>query len=306
MENIELFTNELTEEIIHVLKGENFKDNFKLIVSKEFSYILDSEKDVFFKSQAYENLKTKMTKQILEGGHSEIFKQQLSEVINQNLQNLEKSKYTLSEILPPSFTNSIKVYIYNESPKIIATIKEFINNPKTQRKLKEEISKSINGFNPMVAKFINANSIHAKVMEGINSYFDNQSNIMNIITSINSGIDNFMKKEISEFFIYFPQEGKNALAESLCSTIIENIFTESFVSSTIIRLEQNILNNPKNNINVNFSMSTLSSTLVSKFIDDYYDISLDMDNTRKLIRLFSEEIVNKLLEMPLKNFLIAE
>jgi probable phosphoglycerate mutase len=47
-------------------------------------------------------------------------------------------------------------------------------------------------------------------------------------------------------------------------------------------------------------------TRVSKFIDDYYDISLDMDNTRKLIRLFSEEIVNKLLEMPLKNFLIAE
>lgn len=303
MENIELYTNELTQHIIHILKDENFKNNFKAIVSKEFSYILDSEKDVFFKSQAYETLKSKLTQQILDASHSKVFKEQLSEAINKNLQNLEKSKYILSDIFPPSFTNGIKVYIYNESPKLVAAIKEFINSPKTQCKIKEEINNSINNFNPMVAKFINGNSIHAKIMESINLYFDNQSNIMIIITKINSSIDNFMKKSVSEFFIYFPQEGKNALVDSLCSTILDNIFTESFISSTMKNIEYNILTNDKI---INFSLTDLSNKLVCKFIDDYYDMSLDMNNSKELIQIFSKEIVNKLLEMPLKNFLIQE
>lgn len=127
------------------------------------------------------------------------------------LEALEKSDKTLKEVLPQGFENMIKVYIFNNRDNIIGFLKGIVNNPNFKKKISEEIVKFTSNMNPMMAKFINVDSMQTKVVEGINGYLQDENNVYKIIELVNEGIDKFKDKRAAEVLMYIPYEGKKEL-----------------------------------------------------------------------------------------------
>ncbi|MBE6066765.1 MAG: hypothetical protein E7211_03550 [Clostridium lundense] len=135
------------------------------------------------------------------------------------LEALEKSDKTLKEVLPQGFENMIKVYIFNNRDNIISFLKGIVNNPNFKKKISEEIVKFTSNMNPMMAKFINVDSMQTKVVEGINGYLQDQNNVYKIMELVNEGIDKFKDKRAAEVLMYIPYEGKKELVRWICKII---------------------------------------------------------------------------------------
>lgn len=127
------------------------------------------------------------------------------------LEALEKSDKTLKEVLPQGFENMIKVYIFNNRENIISFLKDIVNNPNFKKKISEEIVKFTSSMNPMMAKFINVDSMQTKVIDGINGYLQDQNNVYKIMELINGAIDKTKDKRAAEVLMYIPYEGKKEL-----------------------------------------------------------------------------------------------
>lgn len=135
------------------------------------------------------------------------------------LEALEKSDKTLKEVLPQGFENMIKVYIFNNRENIISFLKGIVNNPNFKKKISEEIVKFTSNMNPMMAKFINVDSMQTKVVEGINGYLEDENNVYKIMELLNEGIDKFKDKRAAEVLMYIPYEGKKELVRWICKII---------------------------------------------------------------------------------------
>lgn len=132
------------------------------------------------------------------------------------LEALEKSDKTLKEVLPQGFENMIKVYIFNNRENIISFLKGIVSNPNFKKKISEEIVKFTSNMNPMMAKFINVDSMQTKVVEGINGYLEDENNVYKIMELLNEGIDKFKDKRAAEVLMYIPYEGKKELVRWIC------------------------------------------------------------------------------------------
>lgn len=143
----------------------------------------------------------------------------MEEKLWEKLEVLEKSDKTLKEVLPQGFENMIKVYIFNNRENIISFLKGIVNNPNFKKKISEEIVKFTSNMNPMMAKFINVDSMQTKVVEGINGYLQDQNNVYKIIELINGAIDKTKDKRAAEVLMYIPYEGKKELVRWICKIV---------------------------------------------------------------------------------------
>jgi hypothetical protein len=136
------------------------------------------------------------------------------------LEALEKSDKTLKEVLPQGFENMLKVYIFNNRENIISFLKGIVNNPNFKKKIAQEIVKFTSNMNPMMAKFVNVDSMQVKILDGINGYLRDENNVYKIMELINEGIDKVKDKKASEVLMYIPYEGKKELVRWI-SKIVE-------------------------------------------------------------------------------------
>lgn len=180
----------------------------------------------------YSESKEEFTKDLMKIlNHEEVSKVML-ETFMGKVENLEKSNNTLKEIIPPIFVNSLKVYVFNNKDEISSFIKKSLKDEKVKLKIKDYIkTKVISNMNPMVAKFINADTIYNKIMDGILEYLEDPNSSFEMVNTICKGIDLLMNKNASEVLVYLPQEGKKQLVESILSA-----FTKEFSDEKIAQV----------------------------------------------------------------------
>lgn len=188
----------------------------------EFKEIIRSYKKLLKKMDNFKNRKEGnniLAKDIEQVSDNKNLKKKINEGVWEKIVNAEKGNKTFGDILPSGFENILKVYVYNNRDKISKDIKEFMENDKVNNKIKDEINKFINSANPMIGKFINGENISNKIITRLNNYFDDNENMMEVITNINNVIDKFKNKKVADFLMYVPYEGK----KSLCDFITDNI-----------------------------------------------------------------------------------
>lgn len=161
---------------------------------------------------------------------SKEFKKKIYKFAEDKLNSIEKENKNLGEIMPDGFENNLKVLVYNKGPEITSSIRDFLNNEKFKSALKNEIIKFTSGLNPMMQKFINVNSIHAKLMQSLLNYVNNPETTMSIVEGINNKIDECPDKRVTELTNYMPYEGKMELAKASCDFILNSISEDEFIS----------------------------------------------------------------------------
>jgi hypothetical protein len=302
MTNKDEIKNVLTTTMLLTFKEENFKLSVKNVFKTELRTILVSNKEDFFQSEAYKKLEKTLSGKIKHFGNSSEFKNSLYTIFNKKLISIEKSNYTFSMLIPTTFINSLKVYVYNNKDTIATSIKTFLNSKKVQDKIKNEITKAIGTLNPMVSKFFSGDKIYNTINTGINSYFDNQENLMDMVMMINGILDKLMQKKVSDFLAHLPVEGKSSLINAFCNVIINNLFSDETISKVMISMKEKLNDEAfiKNLINTN---QKVFDTLLDDLFDKYYGRILESNKLKAVIDNISDTLVDKLLEMPLKEFI---
>lgn len=285
--------------ILEILKSENFKAKISEMLNTSINDLIFEQKDNLIKSDAYIKIRKKVKAEIVGTLNSYDFKKHISTIIDSSLANIEKSNKTLETIVPSAVVNSLKVYIYNHKDEIINTIKGILNNKNLDKKIFAEVTNAVNGLNPMVSRFININSIYSKLKISIEDYLNDTKNVIEIINFINSQIDSFMKKRLSEITSYFPTEGRKSIANSIAESISDTMLKADLITNLLnmiderLSLELSKIDRSSDDINQSVT------TAVSALMGISYDKLLDNEDTQLFIYSISEEIVDNILSKPI-------
>lgn len=300
MTNKDEIKNMLTSTILSTIKKDNFRFSVKNVLKNELKTILVSNKEEFLQSKAYIKLEETLHIKIKNFGNSSECKNNLYSILNEKFKNIEKSNYSL-KLIPTTFTNSLKVYVYNNKDAIATSIKTFLNSKKVQDKIKNEITKAISTLNPLASKIFSGDKIYYTISSGINSYFDNQENLIDIVMMINGIIDNLMQKNVSDFLTYLPVEGKNSIIDVFCNVIITNLFSDETIIKVIINMKERLNDETfiKNLITTNQGFDMLLDYLSDKCCSRM----LESHQLKNVIDNIASTLVDKLLEMPLNEFI---
>jgi len=302
MTNKDEIKNVLSTTILSIIKKQSFTLSVKSAFKNELETILVSNKEGFFQSKAYKKLEETFHVKIKKFGNSSECKNNLYSILNNKLKNIEKSNYTFLELIPTTLTNSLKVYVYNNKDAIATSIKTFLNSKKVQNKIKNEVTKAIGTLNPLASKFFSGDKIYYTINTGINSYFDNQENLMDMVMMINGILDNLMQKNVSDFFTYFPVEGKNSIIDVFCNVIIANLFADETIIKVIISMKEKL--NDETFIKKLFTNNQYGfDMLLDCLSDKCCTRMIESNKLKKVIDNISNTLVDKLLEMPLKEFI---
>ncbi len=189
-------------------------------------------------SNTFSELKKSLAEKIREMADTEEFRMTIYNEVNNKLEEIEKNGTSFKDILPEGFENNLKVYLYNNSPEIIAQMKKYLSNKDTEKKIKKEINKLGASVNPMLAKFINADSLYVKLMQGTDSYFNDPQNTMKLLDSASKLIDNGMEKEIKSVSMYFPYEGRKSMINTVRDGLINTLFQQQAVEAFLSYFEE--------------------------------------------------------------------
>mgnify|MGYP000903908540 CR=1 FL=1 len=216
-------------------------NEIRKFISDWIKWNLNKDIRFFLKSDFYHDLRKVLEKKISAFLNSKDFRDIVYSLAEKTLHENEKSGKTFNSILPQGFENSLKVLVYNKSPEIASSIKLYINDIKFKTMVKNEVNKLLVSLNPMVAKFINGESIQAKIMNSLNSFIDNKDNMMNIVMFLNSKIDDAGNKPISQVLNYIPYDGKNHMVKALADSILNLFNSREFIKSAEDMIYKNIL-----------------------------------------------------------------
>lgn len=293
----------LSSSIFKAIETDEFKEKLIIILKSELIKIVLMKKEELLNAEVFNSIKLCLRKDLLCAASQTAFKDSIYKIIDDNLKSLEKSNETLGSIIPPAFVNSLKVYVYNHSDEISSALRNLINSEHVVKKINSEVSTMLNGFNPMITRFINATAIQGKIIAGINNYLDDSKNMMDLVNFINSMLDNLMAKKVSEFASYFPIEGRKSLIDSISSEILNNVFSEKLIDLMLIKLEDII---KYQLINLNEDSSGLNdkiNCLASYFMNISYPVLLESDSIKELIEFLSNNLMEIILNKPLIDLL---
>lgn len=210
-------------------------------IIKEFiKTILNCDLESLLKDEMYVESRNIFITKVKKFLVSDEIRSMLYKGVEDKINQIEKEEKSLKDVLPRGFENSLKVLVYNKGPEIMCFIKEFINDEKFKDKVKVEINKFMKSVNPMVSKFVNADSINNKIFTSLSSYFDDSENMMIIVMEINKKIDEVSNKSVSEITRYIPYEGKIAFIRGFVDKLVDFIMEEAYTKNLVNKFEKAI------------------------------------------------------------------
>lgn len=299
MDKIAELKIQISDYLLEILMKDDFKKSINLFLNQEFKRIIIDKKTDLIQSEAYKNLQGKIKYELENTFKSSSFKNQISNFIDESLNRFEKGNKTLEKMIPPAVVNSFKVYIYNHKDDLIIALKKLLSNKDIEKRILDEINNAVNGMNPMVARFVNINNIFSRLKISIEDYLNDPKNILNIINFINSQLDIFMKKKISEFSSYFPIEGRKAIVNSLTESVSENLLKTSFIDMLFSVFEEKLTVELSNLDMKSSKLNLVIDSFSTLFMSNIYENLLVKGDLKELVNNISEGIVDNFLSKPL-------
>jgi uncharacterized membrane protein YheB (UPF0754 family) len=173
------------------------------------------------------NLKSGILNKLETIKNSEEFNTKLNNYINEKLSELESSEKTVDEIVPEGILEGIKSYIYSNREDISSGIGEMLKEPDIENRIKQVISSIISSnLSPMIAMFINPDTIYGKLSTALQEYLLEDENQRNVVMTINQTFDRIVKKDVAEILSSVDDENKENNIKEITQLIINKILTK--------------------------------------------------------------------------------
>jgi uncharacterized membrane protein YheB (UPF0754 family) len=188
------FLNKLQKKIAVLvcsqLRSEKFKISVTDIILKEFFEMFDKK--------TYSHLKQRLQQYIFNFTATEEVKESLKSIIGSKLKELEDDDRELNEILPPDISESINVYLDEQSNKVTEFIKDVIKSEPVEERLKTGIADIVKqNVSSVITMFISPESMAEGIYDSMQEYIGIEENKSSIITTIKTIVDKLLSTKIS-------------------------------------------------------------------------------------------------------------
>ncbi|KYH29631.1 DUF445 family protein [Clostridium colicanis] len=267
------------------------------VIKKELS----KDPNIILESDYYKNIRNEIIKKSAQYKNSEEFKKNIEELIKDKISNLEDTDKSLEEVIPVGIISTIKVYVYSKNYDIAMKIKETLKEEEVQTKLKKFLSDMISiNINPMIAMFLNTDTIYSKLVPAIDNYLDKEENQREIALLINSLIDKALKTKVGDILSNISEESKERNIEAIGDIIIDKVIDEKVISAILSALEDKVRD--KETLQELFSEFNINTEeVLTRFIGIKIDEIIDSSELEEKIREYTNSTIDNILNIKISD-----
>lgn len=293
----------ISNVLLSYIRSEEVKEKIYIAIENELLPSINVPLYDYFSSEKGRNIKDTLIKEVSLSLESNSFKENINKVIKEKINNKIESNEKVKEVIPEDMLDMGKTYAYNHRGEIVNEIKTFIQKKDMEDNIKDILTDAIrNKLNPMVAMFINVDSLYEKAMPIILENLEKEKFKMQLISFINKEIDKIKEKEVSEILSELSLEEVEKLQNTFSHMIQSKILNEKLVKNLLNTLEDEL---HKNEVTIEDLCNKLKingkeiyTNLYDKIINSK-EIEINIENA--LIK-----VVNNLLQKNVKELIHLE
>lgn len=228
----------LSKLLIDYINEEDVKQGIAKYASAQIMIELNAKPEVIYQSELYNSIKNKLLNGAIAYKDSENFYGEIENILKEKMDELKVSDKKFEEIIPEGITSDVKVYIHDKRHDIARAIKNMMKEEKNKDKLRQIVKETISTkLSPMIAMFMNAESMYEKVVTGINEFLDEEKNHNDIALIINDIIDKLLKNSIASVISELPKEGSSNTIRPLINLLRAKVVDEKLIRNIFNKLE---------------------------------------------------------------------
>lgn len=230
--------NNISKLLIDYINEDDVKHGIAKYVYTLIMLELKAKPETICESELYNLLKNKVLNMTIEYKNSDDFYKEIQKMLKDKLAKLVGLDKNFEEVIPKGIISNVKVYVYGKRYDIAMEIKKMIKEEKNSKKLREIVGETISTkLSPMIAMFMNTDTIYEKVVIGIDEFLDEPKNHNDIALIINDIIDKLLKNSIASVLSELPKEGIDNGIEPLINLFTTKIVDEKLIRDTFETLE---------------------------------------------------------------------
>jgi len=298
--------NNISKLLIDYINEEDVKKGIAKYAYSQLMLKLEAKPQTICESELYNSIKNKVLDLAIEYKDSEGFYKEIQKILKDNIAKLVILDKNFDEIIPNGITSNVKVYVYGKRYNIAMEIKKLLKEEKNSQKLRQIVSETIGTkVSPMVAMFMNADSIYEKVVVGIDEFLDDTENHNDIALIINDIIDKLLKNSVNSVISELPKEGIDNSIEPLIKLFTTKIVDEKLIRDTFNKIEDNF----NNYISVEELLKKTGidyKNLIEELIKSQIQVMLESDSAKIKISEIVSVMINRLLSIEMKSIFKGE
>lgn len=222
---------------------------------------------------------------------SEDMKPKIQEKVASALQQLQSEDITLRQLFSEEIIDYLKLYISKDKSKISSYIQGLLKEPLAQEKLKSIVGEAIgNNVNPLIAMFVNSETIFMKVAGFLDSYLQDEEKQDDIVMILEKVVDNIGNMTISE--VLNEEEGIEKVISRI-SNIIENDTLIDIIGNEI----REFIDKDKSFDEIIHEINHDSYAKVMKIVNEKINKIIYSDNATNMIKGAVDNIIDGILNL---------
>jgi len=291
----------ISKLLIDYINEEEVKKGIAQYTYAQIMSKLEAKPQIISESKLYNIIKNKLLDSAIEYKDSKDFYKSIQKVLKDNIEKLVILDKNFGEIIPKGITNNVKVYVYGKRYNIAMEIKKILKEEKNSQKLRQIVGETIGTkVSPMVAMFMNADSIYEKVVVGIDEFLDDSENHNDIALIINDIIDKLLNNSINSVISELPKEGIHNSIEPLINLLTTKVVDEKLIRDTFNKVEDNF----NNYISIGELLEKTGvdyKNAIEELINSQLQVILESDSVKTKIPEIISVIINRLLNTEMKS-----
>ena len=299
--------NNISKLLVDYINEEDVKQGIAKYVYVQIMLELNAKPPrKICESELYNSIKDKVLNVAIEYKDSQDFYNRIQKVLKENIAKLVILDKNFDEVIPKGITNNVKVYVYGKKYNIAMGIKKLLKEEKNSRKLRQIVGETIGTkLSPMIAMFMNADSIYEKVVVGIDEFLDDEKNHNDIALIVNDIIDKLLENSINSVISELPKEGIDDSIEPLINLFTAKVVDEKLIRDTFNTIEDNF----SNYISIEELLKKTGvdyKNVIEKLIKSKMDAVLGSDSVQMKITEIVAVVINRLLNIEMRSIFKRE
>jgi uncharacterized membrane protein YheB (UPF0754 family) len=302
-EDYEGVVDSVNNHVRDIMLSSLSKDTIKEKLGSAIEQIVKSEfqtsPEKFLENEKLKDLKNNLIEKIKELKEAPYFNEKIEEYVTEKIKGLENSDKSIEEIIPSSFMVALKEYIHNSRSEICGTINELLQEPEVEAKLKKAVGDMMSAnLSPMIAMFINVDTIYDKVRKAIEDYLKDDESQKSVAQIVNKTIDTITKGSVKEFVSKLEQFENNNISKDIAKFISANILTDNIIDYTASEVELYIKKYDSfHELMIKFDSDYI--TKLSGILLEKLEVIIESDNFKAMLKSMIQSGIEDLLEVSL-------
>jgi uncharacterized membrane protein YheB (UPF0754 family) len=253
------------------------------------------------KGELYNSIKRSVLNGAIKYKNSENFYEEIQNVLEEKVNELKNLDKNFNEVIPMVMVNSLKVHIYEKKYEIAMAIKKMMKEEKNKQKIRLIVGETISTkLSPMIAMFMNADSINEKVVTGINEFLDEEKNHNDIAAIISDVVDKLLEKSVSIAFSELSSEETSSAIKLLTNVFTTQVVDENLIRNIFLTLEDKFSN--FTSIEEMLEKTSIDyRSAIENFISNRIDAMSKSDSVKVKITEVTSEMINRTLKIEMKS-----